>query len=75
MKRSRNLTVDNRRRAELFAQMRERARAWIPGWDGDDDTPDVARTLLEIAARDLDSKRAGAVVGAQGPGEEPKDSG
>jgi hypothetical protein len=31
--------------------------------------------LLEIAARDLDSKRAGAAVGAPGFGEEPKDSG
>jgi hypothetical protein len=51
VKGTRNLVVDPRRAEALFEELRQRARAWIPGWEGDEDAPDVVRALLQIAAR------------------------
>ncbi len=43
--------LDERRAAELEAELRERARAWLPGWDLDDDSGDFGGAILKIAAR------------------------
>ena len=43
--------LDTRRTAEFAAELRERARAWIPSWGLTDDERDFGRALLEIAAR------------------------
>jgi len=51
VKRTRDLVVDKRRAVAFFDELRERARAWIPGWEGGEDAPDVTRALLQIAAR------------------------
>ena len=43
--------LDTRRTAELSAELRERAQAWIPSWGLDDSEGDFGGALLEIAAR------------------------
>jgi len=42
---------DRRRTADFKAELRARARAWVPEWGVTDDEPDFGRALLEIAAR------------------------
>ena len=43
--------LDTRRTAEISAELRERARSWIPSWALADGERDFGRALLEIAAR------------------------
>src|SRR6185295_18410816 len=43
--------LDTRRTSELAAELRERARSWIPSWALADGERDFGRALLEIAAR------------------------
>jgi hypothetical protein len=43
--------IEPRRAPELSAELRERARAWIPSWALEDGERDFGRALLEIAAR------------------------
>ena len=43
--------LDTRRTTELAAELRERARSWIPSWALADGERDFGRALLEIAAR------------------------
>ncbi len=43
--------LDTRRSADFAAELRTRARAWIPGWELDDGVGDFGRALLDIAAR------------------------
>ena len=43
--------LESAARAEFAAELRERARAWIPSWGLDDGERDFGRALLEIAAR------------------------
>lgn len=43
--------LDERRTADFTAQLRERARAWIPSWGLADGERDFGRALLDIAAR------------------------
>ena len=43
--------LDTRRTADFAAELRERARAWIPTWDLADADGDFGRALLDIAAR------------------------
>ena len=43
--------LDSRRTAELSAELRERAQAWIPSWGLHDSEGDFGSALLEIAAR------------------------
>lgn len=43
--------LDERRSPEFAAELRERARTWIPDWELADGEPDFGRALLEIAAR------------------------
>ncbi|MDQ6634400.1 MAG: hypothetical protein M3Z10_06535, partial [Gemmatimonadota bacterium] len=43
--------LDARREAEFDAELRARARAWIPSWGIDDAEGDVGAALLRIAAR------------------------
>jgi hypothetical protein len=43
--------LDKRRTAEFSAELRERARAWIPSWGFADNPGDFGRALLEIGAR------------------------
>lgn len=43
--------LDSRRTAEFSAELRERARTWIPSWGLADGERDFGRALLEVAAR------------------------
>jgi hypothetical protein len=43
--------LDERRTAEFAAELRERARAWIPSWGLADGERDFGRALLDVAAR------------------------
>src|SRR5215510_6029934 len=43
--------LETRRTREFAAELKERARAWIPNWELADDEGDFGRALLEIAAR------------------------
>ncbi len=43
--------LDERRTADFVAELRQRARAWIPSWELADGERDFGRALLEIAAR------------------------
>jgi len=43
--------LDTRRTAGISAELRERARSWIPSWALADGERDFGRALLEIAAR------------------------
>lgn len=43
--------LDPRRTPEFLAELRERARAWIPEWDLTEGKRDFGQALLEIAAR------------------------
>src|ERR1043165_2866222 len=43
--------LDKRRAPDFSAELRERARAWIPSWGLADGERDFGRALLEIAAR------------------------
>lgn len=43
--------LETRRVPEFAAELRERARAWIPTWGVDDDQHDFGRALLDVAAR------------------------
>ena len=51
MKPPRAPQLDERRAPEFAAELRERARAWIPAWDLEDDEGDFGCALLQIAAR------------------------
>lgn len=46
-----DIEVDRRRQREFAAELLERARAWIPGWELDPANRDFGMALLEIAAR------------------------
>jgi hypothetical protein len=43
--------LDERRAAEFSAELRSRARAWMPSWSIADDERDFGAALLDIAAR------------------------
>jgi hypothetical protein len=43
--------LEPRREKELAAELRERARAWIPSWGLEDGERDFGRALLQVAAR------------------------
>lgn len=43
--------LDTRRTAEFFAELRDRARAWMPSWGFADNEGDFGGALLQIAAR------------------------
>ncbi|HEV8216383.1 MAG TPA: hypothetical protein VGP95_11125 [Gemmatimonadaceae bacterium] len=43
--------LEPRRAAQFYAELRERARAWIPAWGFDDTEGDFGGALLQIAAR------------------------
>ena len=43
--------LDPRRTDEFFAELRDRARAWIPSWGFADNEGDFGGALLQIAAR------------------------
>ncbi len=43
--------LDQRRRKDFSAELRERAQAWIPEWALTDGERDFGRALLEVAAR------------------------
>lgn len=43
--------VETRRAREFLDELTRRARAWIPEWELDEDSPDFGRALLQVAAR------------------------
>lgn len=51
MKSSSQPRLDTRRTKEFAAELRERAKAWIPAWGLADGERDFGRALLEVAAR------------------------
>ncbi len=47
----RDPVVEPRRAREFLDELMRRARAWIPEWELDEDSPDFGRALLQVAAR------------------------
>lgn len=43
--------VESRRAREFLDELMRRARAWIPDWELNEDSPDFGRALLQVAAR------------------------
>jgi hypothetical protein len=43
--------LEKRRSADFLAELRKRARAWIPGWDLSPGQGDFGQALLDVAAR------------------------